>query len=181
MKALILIDLQNDYFEGGAMELAHAEKASEKAQQLLQQFRKESLPIVHIQHIATRPEAGFFLPGTSGAEIHRNVQPGANEKIIVKHSPNSFQGTELLTYLQESRITDLVICGMMTHMCVDSTTRAAKDFGFACTVIADACATKSLKIQGQLIQAQDVHNSFLAALNYYYATVKTTKEYVADK
>ena len=72
-------------------------------------------------------------------------------------------------------ITDLVICGMMTHMCVDATTRAAKDFGFNCIVIGDSCATKDLEIHGQKVKAKDVQNSFLAALDYFYAEVITTE------
>jgi len=75
----------------------------------------------------------------------------------------------------------LVICGMMTHMCIDATTRAAKDFGFECTVIGDACATKDLEIDGRHIMATDVHASFLAALSYFYSTVKTTKDYLYNE
>ena len=72
----------------------------------------------------------------------------------------------------------LVIVGMMTHMCVDATTRAAKDLGFTCTVIGDACATKDLFIHDQSVKAKDVQNAFLAALSYFYATVVTTEEYL---
>ncbi len=101
-----------------------------------------------------------------------------NEKVIVKHYPNSFRETDLLDHLKSLHITDLVLCGMMTHMCVDATTRAAKDFGLTCTVIGDACATKNMEINGQMVKAIDVQNSFLAALNYFYSTVVTTKDYL---
>jgi len=69
------------------------------------------------------------------------------------------------------KIEELVICGMMTHMCVDATVRAAKDFGFNCKLVADACATKDLEILGMKIKAEQVQLSFLAALNYFYAEV----------
>jgi len=78
-EALVLIDLQNDYFPGGTMELDDADGAVEQAALLLQSFREKGLLIFHIQHIAKRPGATFFLPGTAGAELHRAVQPSASE------------------------------------------------------------------------------------------------------
>lgn len=179
--ALILIDIQNDYFENGTMTLVGAEEASLNAMKILDKFRSEGLPVIYIQHLAASPKATFFLPGTKGAELHENIKPTAGEKVIVKHYPNSFRETELLEYLKSRNITDLVICGMMTHMCVDATTRAAKDFGYNCNVISDACATRELDINGETVKAADVHNSFLAAFNGFYASVKTTKEYLEGK
>lgn len=177
--ALLLIDIQNDYFANGAMPLTGSDEAGRNAGRILEKSRTDCLTIVHIQHIAIRPTAAFFLPHTAGAEIHESVKPFENEKLIVKHYPNSFRETELLDYLKSNHIIDLVICGMMTHMCVDATARAAKDAGFTITLIGDACATKDLEIDGQKVKAVNVQNSFLAALNYFYATVKTTEEYLA--
>ena len=176
--ALIIIDIQNDYFDNGTMTLVGSEKASENARLILDKFRAENLPIIHIQHISLSSGATFFLPNTYGAEIHKNVKPLEHEKVIIKHYPNSFRETELLDYLKTNNITDLVICGMMTHMCIDATTRAAKDFGFNCILLGDACATKDLKIHGQEVKAEEVHKSFTAALNGFYSTVKMTKQYL---
>ena len=178
---LILIDIQNDYFDKGTMTLVGSDKAGINAKLILERFRTDSLPIIHIQHIATSPSATFFLPNTKGAEIHDCVYPKGKEKIIIKHYPNSFRETELLDYLRTGNITDLVICGMMTHMCIDATVRAAKDNGFRITLIGDACATRNLEINGQTVKAEEVQKSFLAALNYFYATVKTTGDYLKVK
>lgn len=175
---LIIIDIQNDYFENGTMTLTGAIEASENTALIIEQFRAKGLPIVYIQHIALSPTATFFLPETQGAEIHQNVKPKDGEKVILKHYPNSFRETDLLEYLRSSEITDLVICGMMTHMCVDATTRAAKDFGFNCTLIGDACATKDLEINGQSVKAEDVQTSFLAAINGFYSQVIMTNEFL---
>lgn len=177
-KALIIIDIQNDYFEGGAAPLVGTYEASLNAKILLDDFRKKNLPIIHIQHIANREGATFFVPNTFGAEIHENVKPTEGETLIIKHFPNSFRETDLQAALKEKNITDLVICGMMTSMCVDATTRAAKDFGYNCTVISDACAAPNLQLKDKTVKAEDVHNAFLAALSYYYATVITTQEYI---
>jgi len=179
--ALILIDIQNDYFDKGSMPLVGSDEASENAKLVLDRSRKDGLTIVHIQHIAARPAATFFLPNTPGSGIHKNVKPLEAEKVIVKHYPNSFRETELLDYLKNKNISDIIVCGMMTHMCVDATVRAAKDFGFNITLIGDACATKNLEIGGQIVQAEDVHKGFLAALNNFYATVKTTRQYLDGK
>ncbi len=180
-KALMIIDIQNDYFEGGANTLVGSLEASLNAKTLLNDFRSKSLPVIHIQHFSPRPGSTFFIPGTHGAEIHENVKPVKGEKVIAKNFPNSFRETDLLDYLNANSITDLVICGMMTHMCVDAATRAAKDFGFSCMVIGDACATRDLEIQGKTVSANEVQKAFLAALNYFYSTVKDTREYLAEQ
>ena len=86
--ALLLIDIQNDYFENGKMPLVGSDKAAEKAKLLLDRFRAEGLPIIHIQHIATSPAATFFLPDTKGAEIYEKVLPLPTEKIFIKHFPS---------------------------------------------------------------------------------------------
>jgi nicotinamidase-related amidase len=176
--ALIIIDIQNDYFEGGANPLVGSTEASLNAAALLKAFREQELPVVHIRHLSTRPDATFFIPGTHGAEIHKNVAPVAGEKIIEKNFPNSFRDTDLLDYLRSEGVADLVICGMMTQMCVDATVRAARDFGFTCTLIGDACATKNLEIDGKTVAVADVQTAFLASMSYFYATVKNTNEYL---
>lgn len=177
-KALLIIDIQNDYYENGAMALVGADTAAAKARIILDKFRAEQNTIVHIQHIFTRPGAAFFLPDTFGAEIHSMVKPLPNEKVIVKHSANGFKDTELLDYLKSNNISELVFCGMMTHMCIDATVRAAKDYGFDCTVIGDACATKNLELDGIVINASDVHYSFLAALKTTYAKIVSADYYL---
>ncbi len=173
---LILIDLQNDYFVGGNMELVNIGQATENARRLLKQFRNKNLPIIHIQHISIRPEATFFLPNTKGVEINEMVSPLRDEKIVQKNYPNSFRETELLEILKETKNDTVVICGAMSHMCVDATTRAAFDYGFNCVVVEDACATRNLVFKDKTIKASDVHASFMAALTVPYAQVLNTKE-----
>lgn len=179
--ALIIIDIQNDYFDNGSNPLSGSLKACENARLILDDFRFKGLPVIHVKHIATRQDATFFLPDTTGADIHDDVKPLSHEKVIVKHYPNSFRETDLLNYLKLLDISHLVICGMMTHMCVEATTRAAKDFGFECTLIGDASATKELKIDGQVVKAMDVQAGFLAALSYFYSTIKTTRQYLYNE
>lgn len=177
--ALLIIDIQNDYFENGANPLKESYEASLNAAKVLEHFRENHWPVFHVKHISMRPGSTFFLPDTVGSEIHKHVFPLKDEKVVIKHYPNSFRDTELLKLLQERNVTNLTVCGMMTQMCVDATVRAAKDFGFEVTLIADACATKDLTIMNKTVTAENVQNSFLAALNYFYAKVVSTNEYLS--
>lgn len=177
-EALLIIDVQNDYFKNGKMELKKPEEAQKNIKVILEKFRQEKKEIIFIQHIAVRDDAGFFLKDTEGAEIKKEIEPLEGEKVIIKNYPNSFIKTELESYLKEKNIDTLIITGMMSHMCVDSTSRAAKDLGYNCIVIQDACATKDFIFNEKIISAEDIHNSFMSALSYYYAEVLKTTEYL---
>lgn len=177
--ALILVDIQNDYFADGRMELAGMDTAGEKAGELLTLFRDNQWPTFHIQHISNYEGATFFLPDTRGAEIHPVVKPRSNDPVIQKHFPNSFRETTLLDELRGTGVENVVICGAMSHMCIDATTRAAADFGFGCTVVHDACATRNLDFGKKKIFAQDVHASFMAALGSAYAKVLSCSEFIS--
>lgn len=174
--ALLIIDIQNDYFPGGAMELAGSVEAGQQAAKLIDAFRSKALPVIHVQHLSPRPGAAFFVPGTKGVEIHPCVAPGEGEAIIRKNFPNSFRDTPLLQHLRDNRITRLVVAGMMTQMCVDSTVRAAADLGFECVLAHDACATKSMSFGGVSVPAASVQTAFLAALNGLFAKVQSVDE-----
>jgi nicotinamidase-related amidase len=180
-ECLVVVDLQNDYFPGGKMELVGIEDAAEKARFLLTEFRRKRLPVVHVQHISVAPDSFFFLPGTEGAKISDRMTPGAGEAVVVKNYPNSFRDTNLLEILKAARIDRLVICGAMSHMCIDATTRAAFDLGFNCIVAEDACATMDLVFKGKTIKASDVHASFMAALSFPYAKVVLTEDIVKGR
>jgi len=180
-KALIIIDIQEDYFEGGACELVNPVEVSLAAKKLLEIFREKDLPIFHIQHInLVQPHATFLLPNTTGVNIHKNVQPLVSEKIIEKNFPNSFLQTNLESQLDKLNIKDVVICGMMSHMCVDATTRAAFDLGFSCTLAHDACTTKNIEFNNKVVLQKDVHHSFMSALSTSYAQVQTVDEIINE-
>ena len=165
--ALLLIDIQNDYFPGGKMELEGPVEAAKKANELLQCFRDHSMPTVHIQHVSLSPDATFFVSGDRGTDINDITAHYEDEPLVQKHYPNAFRETNLLELLQELEIERVIITGMMTHMCVDATTRAASDLGFKIMVAEDACATRALTYGDTTIPAEHVHKAFLAALKSY--------------
>lgn len=170
-KALILIDIQNDYFEGGRNELVNSEQAAIQAKKILQYFRDCKLPVFHVQHISQKPDAKFFIQDTDGINFYHACRPLEHEEVIIKHRPNSFLNTELEQKLDEKGIDTLVICGMMTHMCVDTTVRAANNFGYAVELIEDACATKNLEWKNIFVSAQQIQIAYMAALDGTFAKV----------
>ena len=171
--ALLVIDIQKDYFEGGKYPLVNPLAAAKNAYMLLQCFREHNGHHVHIQHISLKPDATFFIKGDSGSDIHDSVAHFEGEPIVYKHEPNSFLNTELLDLLKSWEIERVVICGMMTHMCVDATARAASDFGFDVIVAEDACASRDLKYGDTIVPADHVHKAFLAALKSYGKVMKS--------
>jgi nicotinamidase-related amidase len=173
--ALLVIDIQKDYFPGGKYPLVNPLAAAQNAYMILQCFRESANHHVHIQHISLEPDATFFISGDRGTDIHDSVAHFEGEPIVYKHEPNSFLNTNLLELLKSWEIERVIITGMMTHMCVDATARAASDLGFQVIVAEDACATRDLQYGDTTIPAELVHKSFLAALKSYGKVMKSEK------
>ncbi|MBC7879428.1 MAG: cysteine hydrolase [Anaerolineales bacterium] len=171
--ALLVIDIQKDYFSGGRYPLVEPLAAAQKAYMLLQCFREHGGHHVHIQHISLEPDATFFIKGDEGSDIHDSAAHFEGEPIVYKHEPNSFLNTNLLELLKSWEVERVVITGMMSHMCVDATARAASDFGFKLVVAEDACATRDLEFGGTVVPADHVHKAFMSALESYGDVMKS--------
>ncbi|MFC9559531.1 cysteine hydrolase family protein [Agromyces sp. NPDC056965] len=180
-RTLVIIDIQNDYFAGGAHPLVGPDAAAANAARLLASHREDGQPVVHVQHVWDAPDAEFFAPGTHGVEIHPLVAPTGGEPVVVKAQPNAFLGTDLDARLREAGADadGVVIVGMMSSMCVDATVRAAADAGYSVTVAHDACAAPDLVFGEIVVPAAQVHASFMAALGDSYAEVVSTDELLA--
>jgi len=124
MQGLLIIDIQRDYFPGGAFPLVEPEAAAEAARRALDRFRDSGAPVIHLQHIWDSPDAPFFRKGTEGTEIHPLLAPTEGETLITKDEPNGFLGTDLEQTLRAGGIDEVVVAGMMSSMCVDATVRA---------------------------------------------------------
>ena len=167
--ALLIIDIQEFYFPGGFNPLVEPENASQNATVMLEHFRSNNDLVVHIKHATEKDSL-----------IHQNVQPEQGEKVVNKSHINSYQDTDLLAYLTDNKVKQVVICGMMTHMCVEAAARASADFGFDVFVIDNACATRDVVYNNDTVMAADVHNSTLGTINRYYGKVITVKEYTSQ-
>lgn len=177
-RALVLIDVQNDYFPGGKWPLSGIEAAANNAAQLLAAARAMGDLVVHVRHEFPTADAPFFIPGSAGAKIHPKVRGRDDEPVVLKHHVNSFRETDLKAILDRHGVEEVVICGAMSHMCVDAGVRAASDLGFKCIVVHDACATRDQEFAGTVVPAADVHAAFMAALGFGYAKLVSTEEYV---
>lgn len=178
--ALLVVDVQLDYFVGGKYCLMGTDSVCSNIRILLDYARRVNVPVVYMKHI-TGANGSLLVEGTDGAEIHPALSPKCGEKVLKKHYPNSFRDTSLLSYLNDNQITRLIVCGMMTDVSIDATVRAAKDLGFTVVVIGDACATRDRFLYGQLVKAKRVQEACLAgleAMESFYATVMTTIGYL---
>lgn len=164
---LVIIDVQNFYFPGGVLALDNSEETSLNAKKILDKFRESGLLVVHVRHNSE-----------NGGEIHESVTPLKDEKVFSKDEVNCFKDTDLLSYLKEHEIEKLVIVGMQTHMCVEAAVRAGHDLGFECVLVHDACATRDLKFNEEIIPAEQVHRSTLSTLSRTYAKVVDTKTFL---
>ncbi|PCI03374.1 MAG: cysteine hydrolase [Hyphomicrobiales bacterium] len=178
--ALVLIDIQNDYFEGGKWPVDKMQTVSANAARLLEHARKQGYEVIHIRHEIPSDEAPFFGPGTTGAETHASVAPLEGETVILKHKANSFHDTPLRGELEARGVSKLTICGAMSQMCVDATTRAASDFGYEVTLVEDACGAKETAFNGVEVPASQVHAAFMAPLAMSYANVVSCEAYLSE-
>ncbi len=178
--ALIVIDIQNDYFADGAFALPAMEAAADNAAALIAKFRDAYAPVIHIQHIMVRPNPPFFIPGSVGEKIADRVMPKAGEHVVKKNYANAFRDTVLTSILQDLDISRLVIVGAMTNNCVAATTRAATDFGYQVTVAHDACAAANLTFLDTVVPSDMVHATFMAAIGMQGAGVVAASEVALD-
>ncbi len=178
-RALIVVDIQNEYFPGGNLPLEGIEQAAENAARMIDFARKNQDLVVHIHHEMPMANAPIFAPGSDGLKINDAVAPVESEPVIQKHSPNAFLNTNLKEVLEENGVNEVLIVGAMSQMCIDATSRAAADMGYKLTVVHDACATRDLEFEGRTIPAAQVHDTIMAALEFAYGTVTTTKALTA--
>lgn len=167
--ALIMIDCQNTYRQG-VMQLEGVEPALMQAQQLLQLARDNAVPVFHIQHDGGEGSP-YDLTSELGA-IASEVAPIDGEHVIVKNFPNAFVQTPLDEALRSRGITNIILAGFMTHMCVNSTAHGGFNLGYSPTVVASATATRSLQsADGSQLSAKQVHDAALASTRDLYAAV----------
>ena len=172
MNTLILIDIQVG-FENPVWGERNNPTAEKRAESLLEKWRTNGRPIVHIKHVSTTP--GSPLSG-GGTDFKSAVQPLPGETVIEKSVNSAFIGTNLDAHLREIGATDLTICGLTTPHCVSTTTRMAANMGYNVWLVADACAAFTSNADmsfddGPALTADEIHRSALGHLHGEFATV----------
>jgi len=178
--ALILVDLQNDYFSEGRFELENTDKAAKQALSLLTHFRTNKLPVIHIQHIFEDENAPFFAANTQGIEIEASVKPTDGEAVVVKHQIDSFIDTSLEQTLVESGIERLVVVGAMAQACVQTICRSATNKGYLCEVISDAIAAPKLDYGQHNFNGAELVAANLLSLSFGGAEIKSTQTWLKE-
>ncbi len=179
-QAVIVVDIQNDYFPGGKWELSGVDAAADNAARIIQAARENGDAVIHIRHETLAKNAPFFVPNTDGAQLHQKAKNLPDELVIVKNYMNPYRETELKQVLDKLSIDSVIVIGNMSHMCIDAVTRASDDFGYKATVIHDACATHDLEFGGVKVPAAQVHAAFMAALQFGYAEVVSTETFLSQ-
>lgn len=142
-KALLVIDVQNDYFPEGKFPLWNTDAVLQNVEQAIGKANAQGMPVVHVQH-AVKGMGPFFNEGTPGADIHARILAAApNAPVVVKEYADSFEKTTLEETLAKLGVTDLLVCGMMTHNCVTHTAISKAAEKYDVTVLTDCCATVS--------------------------------------
>ncbi len=145
-KALLVIDLQNDYFPGGAFPLWNTDVVLKNIEHAIEKANSLGVPVIHIQHIANSKQgiAPFFNEGTPGADIHPQILAAAPKApIVIKEFADSFEKTTLEETLSKLGVTELLVCGMMTQNCVTHTAISKAAEKYKVTILPDCCTTVS--------------------------------------
>ncbi len=180
--ALLLIDFQNEYYSG-RLPIPDAQAALHQAARLVRLADVHGMPVFHIQHIG--PAHGpLFADGSVPAEIHAGLAPAPHHHVLRKSTTSSFASTDLHAQLQARGIRTLIIAGLMTHMCVSTAARDARQFGqqsYNVLLVADACATRDIDAWdgNGVVSHRDLHHSTLTALSDNFAQVLNTADLLA--
>lgn len=177
--AVVTIDIQVDYFPGGAFPLYRPGRALRNARAVLEKARAAGIPVFHVRHESQGPEARFLREGTPGAALHPGLGAREGEAVILKRAPDSFLGTDLEARLKAIGANRILWMGMMSWMCVDTTVRAAKALGFDNVLAEDACAAGWM-LKGRLpVFPWTSHRAFMAALGFHHAKVIRARDALA--
>ncbi|WP_303748699.1 cysteine hydrolase family protein [Stenotrophomonas pigmentata] len=178
-RAIIVVDLQNEYLATGKLPLVGIDAATANAVRVIADARAKGVPVLHVRHESASSDAPIFVRGSDGVRIMAAVAPVGDEPVIVKNHVNSFRDTDLKQQLEARGIEDVVVVGAMSHMCVDAVVRASADMGYAVTVLHDACATRDLEFNGVVAPAAQVHAAMMASFEFGYGRVLATDAYLA--
>lgn len=161
-RALLVIDVQNEYFTG-ALPITHPAGHLERILEAMDAAAGQKVPVVVVQHHFEDPEKPFFQKGTPGWELHPEVARRPHDLLLEKTMPGSFTGTQLEAWLRERDIDTVTIAGYMTHMCCDTTAREAVHRGFTVEFLNDATGTLPLSNSAGEVTAEELQRSILCA------------------
>jgi nicotinamidase-related amidase len=175
-RALIVIDVQNEYFTG-ALPITYPGGHLDKITQTMDTAHAKGIPLIVVQHTESAPDTSFFKRDSPEWQIHPQVRDRPYDLLIEKNLPGCFTGTSLEEWLKERNIDTLVIAGYMTHMCCDTTARQAMHLGMNVEFLSDATGTLAVENSAGAVDAEELHRSILVAQQMMISTVLSTEEW----
>ena len=178
-RALLVIDVQNEYFDGAlpitdpptGTSLPNIGLAMDAAP-------AAGVPVIVVQHADTDPDSPIFRPGSPEQELHPAVADRPRDHLVVKAYPGTFTETPLADLLEAAAVDTVSITGYMTHMCVDTTARQAAHRGLAVEILNDATGTLALTNSGGTATGEELHRGTLVAQGQFFADVTTTADWI---
>lgn len=167
--ALIIIDVQNDLIN---KDLFKADQLINNIEQLINKARSTNTPVIFIQH--TEADDSPMGRGKEGWKIHPRVEPLMDERIILKYTPDSFHETNLHEELSLRGIKNLVMAGLQTEYCVDTTCRRAFSLGYNVVLIRDGHSTYDTN----LLKAEVIIEHHNGVLGGWFVNLKKTEEII---
>jgi len=176
-EALLVIDVQNEYFSG-KLPVTYPQGSFVNILQAMDAAHAAQVPVIVIQHASYAPDAASFRHGTYGRELHPEVKKRPRDLLIEKTLPGSFSGTALDTWLRNRGISSVTISGYMTQMCCDTTARQAFHNGYGVKFLSDATGTLSVTNRAGSIRDADLHHAILVTQQMRFSQVMTTAEWI---
>ena len=179
-RALIVIDVQNEYFEHGALPISDPPTETSLANigRAMDAASASGVPVIVVRHGSSEAGADSFAPGSETWQLHPEIERRARDHLIEKELPGSFTGTPLGDVLDEAGVDTVSITGYMTHMCVDTTARQAAHRGMSVEILNDATGTLSLENSGGAASGEELHRATLVAQGQFFADVLSTDEWL---
>lgn len=177
-RALIVVDVQNEYFEGGALPITYPPQSFEKIKTAITKAQEEGIFTVLVQHTSLKENSGAFVRGSHLWEFHDEIKKIKPDLYIEKNHASSFAGTDLNYRLRSMGVDTVCIVGYMTQNCCDATARDASQLGYNVEFLSDANGTLAFSNNAGSVSAEELHRSFLVAQAFGFSRVLTLDEWI---
>ncbi len=177
-RALLVIDVQNEYFTG-KLPVTYPQNSLERIEQAIDAANEAEIPVILVQHTAPQPDSATFRRSSQAWELRPEVAGRKHATVIEKNLPGSFTGTQLESWLREHNIDTVTISGYMTQLCCDTTARQAMHLGFGVEFLSDATGTLAFKNKAGAIDAEELHRAILVTQQARFSSVLPTDAWIA--
>ena len=177
-RALLVIDVQNEYFTG-LLPVTHPAGSFENILAAMDAASAQGVPVVVVRHAAPQPDSPVFRVGSPGWELHPEMERRPRDLLVEKQLPGSFTNTPLMDWILANHVDQVAISGYMTQMCCDATARQAFHRGLKVEFLSDATGTLDIKNAAGAVTAEELHRAILVTQAMRFSKVMTAAEWIA--